>query len=150
MLSNASKYAIRAVLYLAMHSNKSAKIGVTVIANTLVVPQPFLAKLLQQLTRNGYVSSAKGPNGGFFLSDEDLQNSIWDILTCIDGPDKFKRCFLGLEVCNDENPCPAHVIVAPFKAQLFKDFKDKSIGQYAADVKANGQVISLKAFDVPD
>lgn len=147
MLSNASKYAIRAILHLAIHSNISSKIGVVAIADALVIPQPFLAKLLQQLTRNGYVSSSKGPNGGFFLSEIDAKNTIWDIIICIDGPEKFKQCFLGLDVCNDENPCPAHVIVVPFKERLFKDFKDKSIAQYASEVKTNGQVLSLKNFD---
>jgi len=66
MLSNACKYAIRSILYLAINNKENKKFGVKKIAAELETPQPFLAKLLQQLTRNKLVSSAKGPTGGFY------------------------------------------------------------------------------------
>ncbi len=66
MLSNACKYDIRSMLYLVLHTDETKKIGVKKIAEDLDTPQPFLAKLLQQLTRSRLVSSTKGPNGGFF------------------------------------------------------------------------------------
>ena len=68
MLTNACKYAIRSILYLAMHTNEQHKVGVKKIAEELESPQPFLAKLLQQLNKGKLVSSTKGPNGGFYLS----------------------------------------------------------------------------------
>ncbi len=50
MLSNACKYAIRSMLYLVLHTDETKKIGAKKIAEDLDAPQPFLAKLLQQLT----------------------------------------------------------------------------------------------------
>ena len=67
MLSNACKYAIRALLYLAIHTDEATKIGVKKIADEIEVPQPFLSKLLRQLSTNKLISSTKGPGGGFFL-----------------------------------------------------------------------------------
>ena len=66
MLSNACKYAIRSVLYLAIKTDESNKVGVKKIADDLESPQPFLAKLLQQLNKGNLVSSTKGPNGWHF------------------------------------------------------------------------------------
>ena len=80
MLSSANKYAIRSVLFLALYTNESKKIGAKEIADKLESPQPFLAKLLQQLTRDKLISSTKGPNGGFFLSKKNKENTIWDII----------------------------------------------------------------------
>ena len=77
------------VLYLAIHSDATAKIGVKTIAQELETPQPFLAKLLQQLTRDTLVSSTKGPNGGFYLDDNNKQNTVWDVIKSIDGTKKF-------------------------------------------------------------
>ncbi len=148
MLSNASKYAIRSILYLAMHSDKTNKIGVKKIAEELETPQPFLAKLLQQLTKNGLVSSAKGPNGGFFLDEKNKENHVWDIIKNIDGTQKFDQCFLGLDRCDDKNPCPVHFIVSPFKQKILADFRDKTISQFTDEVIKTGKVISLKGFDV--
>ena len=98
MLSNASKYAIKAMLFLVIHTDKSNKIGVKSLAKTLVVPEPFLAKILQKLVRNKLLSSAKGPNGGFYTSESNSKNTICDILQTIDGHLLFDKCFMGLEI----------------------------------------------------
>lgn len=148
MLSNACKYAVRAVLYLALQTDENNKIGVKKIAEELETPQPFLAKLLQQLNKANLVSSTKGPNGGFYLSKQDNKNAVWDIIISIDGSSKFDDCFLGLSKCSDENPCPIHFIVSPFKEKLLENLKDKTITQYVDEMKQTGKVLSLKAFDV--
>ncbi|CAM1354653.1 RrF2 family transcriptional regulator [Tenacibaculum insulae] len=144
MLSNACKYAIRSVLYLSVNFTDNTKVGVKKIAEELKVPQPFLSKLLQQLTKNDLVSSSKGPAGGFYLNEKNLKNTVWDIIKCIDGTTKFDNCFMGLSSCNDLNPCPVHFTVAPFKQKLMIDFKDKSIQQFSEDIKIKGQHIFLK------
>jgi len=148
MLSNACKYAIRSVLYLSIHNTENKKVGVKKIAEELEVPQPFLAKLLQQLTKTKLVSSSKGPTGGFYLSENNLNNTVWDIIKCIDGPTKFDNCFMGLSSCSDLNPCPVHFTVAPFKKKLMEDFKDKNIKEFTESIKLHGRHISLKDFEV--
>lgn len=149
MLSNACKYAIRAILYLALKSDVTTKIGAKAIAEELETPQPFLAKLLQQLTRDKLVSSSKGPNGGFFLNESNLNNTIWDVINSVDGTKKFDQCFLGLSKCNHTNPCPVHFIVAPFKDNILADFKEKTIGEYIKTIKGTRQVITLKNLNLP-
>lgn len=146
MLSNACKYAIRAILYLAIHSDETHKIGVKKIAGEIETPQPFLAQLLRQLTINKLISSTKGPGGGFFLDQKNKGKSVWDVISCIDGTYKFDECFLGLSQCNDISPCPAHYIVSPFKKKILSDFRDKTISKLAAEIEKKGTVISLKGF----
>jgi Rrf2 family iron-sulfur cluster assembly transcriptional regulator len=148
MLSNASKYAIRSILYLTIHSNETKKISAKTIAEKLEISPSFLAKLLQQLTINKLVSSTKGPNGGFFINKANSNKSVWDIIKCIDGLDKFDQCFLGLSACSDTNPCPVHFMVSPFKQKIISDFKDKTIIQFTEEIKKNGSVISLKDLDI--
>lgn len=148
MLSNACKYAIRAVLYLAMYSDGSRKIGVKKIAEELETPQPFLAQLLRNLTTHKLVSSSKGPGGGFFLNKSNREKTIWDLIISIDGTYKFDECFLGLAKCDEENPCPVHSVVAPFKKQILNDFREKNINQLTNEIRKNGTVISLKNLGV--
>ncbi len=148
MLTNACKYAIRAILFLGMHTDETKKIGVKKIAEDVDIPQPFLSKLLQKLTRNNLVSSTKGPNGGFFLNKRNKQNSVWDIIVCIDRKNKFDHCFLGLPKCSDENPCPVHFIVSPFKQNILESFKDKTIAEFVNEIEKTGKVIALKDLDI--
>lgn len=148
MLSNACKYAIRAILYLAIQTDEKTKVSVKKIADALETPQAFLSKLLQQLNKGNLVSSTKGPNGGFYLSEKDKEHAVLDIIKNMDGTSKFEDCFLGLSTCSDENPCPVHFIVSPFKEKLLENFRDKTISQYAIEIKQSGKVLSLKDFDV--
>ena len=148
MLSNACQYAIRSVLYLSIHSTHEIKIGVKKVAEELENPQPFLAKLLQQLAKSNLISSVKGPNGGFYLTEKNLENSLWDIVKCIDGGDKFDNCFLGLSLCDDSNPCPVHFIVTPFKDKLLNDFRDKTLAQFTKEIITTRRVLSLKDYNV--
>lgn len=144
MLTNACKYAIRAVIYLAIHSDADKKLGVKKIAGELEVPQAFLAQLLRKLTRDRLVSSTKGPGGGFFLDKNNRKKSLWDVIVSIDGTFKFDECFLGLAECNEINPCPAHAIVAPFKERILSDFRDKTVDELAEKAKKKGTLLSLK------
>ena len=148
MLSSACKNAIRSILYLAMYSNEIKKIGVKKIAEDLETPQPFLSKLLQQLTKLELISSTKGPYGGFYLSKKDAENTIWSIIKNIEGTSKFDQCFLGLSKCSDEDPCPIHFIVSPFKKELTDNFSNKTIAEYVKEIEQSGKVISLKDFDI--
>jgi Rrf2 family protein len=135
MLTKAAQYAIRSTLYLASNSSEEQKVSVKEIAIALDAPSPFLSKLLQQLSKANLISSAKGPKGGFYISKADSKNSIWDVIHCIDGTDKFKECFLGLNQCSNSNPCSVHELVVVFRDRLRQQFKDKNIEQLAQDIK---------------
>jgi len=147
MLSNACQYAIRSVLYLALYGGENNKLGAKAIAEELEVPPPFLAKLLQKLSRNNLISSLKGPKGGFYLNETDKKNTVLNIIECIDGTDTFSACFLGLKQCSDTNPCPVHFTVAPFKKKLMRDFNEKNIAQFAEEIKEQ-ENITIKNIDL--
>ena len=148
MLSNACQYAVRSILYLALHASAENKKGVKAISEALEIPQPFTAKLLQRLVKGDLITSAKGPKGGFYLSKANFKNSIWDVVNCVDKGHNFEACFLGLAECEDDNPCPVHHIVAPFKKQILDDFRDKSIAKLSEEIKNSNKVISIRAFDL--
>lgn len=131
-----------------MCSDEKNKIGVKIISGELEVPHPFLAKLLQQLNKSNLVTSTKGPYGGFYLSEENKQKTVWDIVLNIDGYDKFNQCFLGLSKCGDDNPCPVHFTVSAFKQKIFQDFKEKTIAEFVKEIQIKGRYISLKSFDI--
>ena len=144
MLSNQSKYAIRAVLYLAIYSSKTNKIGAKKVAELIDVPAPFLAKIFQTLSREKIITSAKGPNGGFFLTEKELSKNLMDIIECIDGLDSFNSCYVGLPKCSDENPCAIHHIAAPCRDLLVKELTERSIKNFAEDTKEGKSFIFLK------
>ncbi len=148
MLSNASKYAIRAVLFLAENSETKKKFGAKKIAEELEIPLHFIAKLLQQLAKTKVISSTKGPRGGFYTTKKNLENNVCAILDVIESGSVFEECFMGLPKCGDENPCPVHHIVAPFKEQILSKFKVQSIRQFSEEIQENGSYLSLKGIEL--
>lgn len=144
MLSNSCKYAIRAVIYIALNSNKTKKIGSKIVAEKLKMPQPFLAKILQELSKRHIISSSKGPNGGFYLTPVNLDNSVLDIVDTIDGFDKFNKCFLGLHTCSGDKPCSVHHIVEPFKNDILLKLSNNTIAQFAEEIRSGKSFISLE------
>ena len=140
MLSKASKHAVRGVLYLQYFASKDLKISAKQVAEELEIPAPFLSKILQKLTKKRIISSIKGPFGGFYLSKADEKNTLLDIIACVDGIDKFNDCFLGQLECNEENPCVVHHLYAPFKNELLKKLKNKTILELAKEYAINNNL----------
>lgn len=147
MLTNASKYAIRAVLYLAESSSAEDKFGAKHIADELEIPLHFIAKLLQKLAKEKVISSTKGPRGGFYTTKKDLSNNVCAILEVIENDTILEECFLGLPRCHDENPCPIHHIVSPFKKAILDKFELQSIAELSEEIKKDGSLLSLKGIE---
>ena len=118
MFSKSCKNAIRAVLYLAIHSDEDRKLGVDSIATELGVSRHFLAKTLQLLAKADFISSARGPNGGFYLNAANRRSNLLSIIRYMDGPESVSECVLGLPNCSNDNPCPFHVHVKKFRDGL--------------------------------
>ena len=71
MFSKATEYALRATIYIAKKSTEEKKLGIEEISRAIDSPQSFTAKILQALTKdNKVVSSVRGPNGGFFITEK--------------------------------------------------------------------------------
>ena len=135
MLSKSSKYAIRAVLFLSINSNENNKLSPIEIAKSIDIPAPFIAKILQELTKRGLISSLKGRGGGFYLTENNKKNSLISIVDSIDGVDKFQECMLGLPVCSGLNPCPMHNTIAPLRNNIVEHLTNKTIDELASEVK---------------
>lgn len=134
MLSNSSKYAINAVIYLAANSSESKRIGVKEVADALHIPLPFLAKILQALVRKKVISSNKGPGGGFWLTDDEKEQPLMRVVEQIGEADKFIKCVMSLRPCSDEKPCPLHTSVQPFRDNFRKELTENSIAAFAEKV----------------
>jgi Rrf2 family protein len=134
MISKSSKYAIKAILYLAAHTNEHNKMMVKDIAAPINVPQAYIAKLLQELSKRHIISSTRGPKGGFYLDEINRKKSIMDIIEVIDGEKKFNSCILSLKNCDHEKPCPLHENMYPIKKNFIESFRNKTIEEASNEV----------------
>lgn len=134
MLSSKCKYAFRSVLFLAANSSPKQKCGLKEISAKLHIPTPYLGKILQELVVKGIISSTKGPNGGFFLSDLNKNLKLTKVVEKVDGLSVFNSCGLGLEKCSADHPCPIHYEFILSRDSLKSLLDSKSIAELSQEV----------------
>jgi Rrf2 family protein len=108
MFSKSCEYAIRSVIIICQNSQQGLKTNVKEISERAGVPEPYIAKVMQILSKARVVQSIKGPGGGFYLSPESKELKLIDVVKAIDGDSLFTSCGLGLKECSEKNPCPLH------------------------------------------
>ncbi len=134
MFAHTSKYALKALHYIAVHSSKEKRVLAKDVAIALDLQKPFLSKILKQLAAKDFIQSVKGPYGGFYLTDEQKEKSVMDIIIELEGKDGFSQCILNFESCNEINPCPIHNLVAFEKESLRKAIKNVRITDLHEDL----------------
>ncbi len=144
MISKTCGYGIRGVVYLATKIEENRKVGIQEIAAELEIPQHFLAKILQDLARKKVIQSVKGPHGGFFIKESVLDMPVLEIVEMIDGDGYKTRCFMAIEECSSENPCPLHHDFSVFRSGIVKRLREKTIRDLSEGVFEGHSFLSYR------
>jgi len=142
-LTRAADYAVRVMIHMA-----GLPLGTTVrlrtLATAVVVPENFLAKVLQTLSRAGMVLSRRGPDGGFELVPSSMQATILDVVDAVEGPVQLNSCLGESGCCERKEWCPAHKVWAEAQIAMLKVLGRDTIGELAMRV-AKSQTVELTA-----
>ena len=130
-------------MYIVSKTGDGSKAGIKDIARFTDTPEPFIAKVLQLLVRKGIVSSAKGPNGGFYIDRKMSRIALIDIVKAIDGDSLFVSCGLGIKNCSERKPCPIHFEYKAIRDRVTEMLKNNNI-QDLANGLAKGETFLLK------
>ncbi|MCK9381143.1 MAG: Rrf2 family transcriptional regulator [Sulfuritalea sp.] len=135
ILSRTSQYAIQALIFVATQP-RGVPVLIRTIADHLGVPPPYLAKIMQNLSRGKLIHSFRGRQGGVCLCEGGEKTDLMQILTLIEGPGLADNCVLGLKVCGDETACPMHTEWKPIKTKILKLLNQQTLGKLAAAVQS--------------
>ena len=145
LYSLSCEYAIRALTYLAQRpAGKLTLLGE--IAEAEGIPRAFLAKVLQDLVREGLLRSARGPAGGYALADSPENTSLYEIRRAVDGVEDLERCAVGLDPCTDDTPCPLHEMYKPLKAAIERYLRQTTVADLARGIWEKRALIAQRAL----
>ncbi len=116
-LSRAGEYAVRCVLYLAQREPGEVTPR-WAVAQAMEIPEPFLAKIGQQLARAGIVEILQGAKGGFRLSRSPEEISLLEVVEAVMGELFLNDCLLRPESCSRSPHCMVHKIWCKAREQL--------------------------------
>ncbi len=110
MLTQRSRYALRAMMFLAQAPTGSPPIPMNRIAAEANVPRKFLELILADLREAGFLHSHRGKMGGYLLARPTHLISLGEIIRVIEGPLALVPCvsrtaYRRCNDCKDEATC---------------------------------------------
>lgn len=121
-------YALRGILYIALICKDKKRVQADEIARVLIIPKPFLSKVMKKIVKHGILSSMKGPYGGFSLNEKTLSTPLLELILIMENDAGLDNCVLRLKKCNSDHPCPMHHKMEIFKKDLFQLFSKTTVG----------------------
>jgi Rrf2 family protein len=107
-LSQTAEHALRAVLFLARQPD-GVRVPAETIADALDAPRNYMSKTLGLLAREGLITGARGPTGGFRLERSPAELTLAEVVRAFEEPaSRSAACLEGGRLCDGNAPCGAH------------------------------------------
>jgi Rrf2 family protein len=97
-ISQSSAYAMHALMYMTRHITQ-LPVTSRAIALAEGIPHGYLAKILQQLVKAGFIRSVKGRDRGYVFARPPEEISLLDLFEGLDGESLFSDCPLRHCAC---------------------------------------------------
>ncbi|WP_431469025.1 RrF2 family transcriptional regulator [Sphingosinithalassobacter sp. LHW66-3] len=142
MLTQRSRYALRAMLFLAEQPVGSRPIPMNRIAAETNVPRKFLEAIFADLRDAGFVHSHRGKLGGYCLSKPTHLVSLGEIIRVIEGPLALVPCvsrtaYRPCPDCADEASCAIRHAMARVRDETARILDGTSLADAGSeDLKA--------------
>lgn len=128
--TKAEGYGIFGLMYLA--EQPFGKITpLSEISEAQEVPEKFLAKIFQALSKSGLIRSHRGVKGGFTLGKPADQITLKEILEGIMGPYFIAKCLNADDAC-DRELCAIRILLNRVQGAMMDVFTKHTLADLAA------------------
>jgi Rrf2 family iron-sulfur cluster assembly transcriptional regulator len=104
-ITRTGEYGLRGLLFLAKQPPEKVTL-ISKISRDQNIPEAFLAKIFQRLSKTGLLRSVRGAKGGFSLGKPAHQITMREIIEALEGPIALNRCLVKKGECEEERSCP--------------------------------------------
>ena len=105
-LTTKGRYAVTAMLDLALHESLGP-VNLMDISKRQGISLAYLEQLFLRLRKQGLISSARGPGGGYRLQQSRADISVADVIRAVDEQVDATRCG-GHQNCQADERCLTH------------------------------------------
>lgn len=130
MLSQAVGYAATALGHIAAAGGKP--VSIKEVSAAAEIPAPYLAKIINSLSRRGLVNTQRGIGGGVTLARAPTTITLYDICEALGDPVTQLRCMMGTAECSDDRACPCHSFWVAQRAKQIRFLKEATIADVAS------------------
>lgn len=132
MINKKTKYALKALIYLADKSSPSRPVLIAILAEKERIPKKFLEVILLDLKNNGILQSRKGKGGGYCLAQPAASVKLSQIMRIIEGPIAplpclSKTAYRKCDECRDEETCSIRIILKDHYEEQLKFYEKTTL-----------------------
>lgn len=133
-ISEASSIAIHSLAFLA---DSEGSVNVNLIAAETGFSRNHISKVMQTLVKHGYLSSGRGPRGGFEIRKNAVDINLLEIIELIEGRRNEHFCGISEEKCPFES-CVFGELPAEFDNKFREYYSHRTIG----DIKVARKMVN--------
>jgi Rrf2 family iron-sulfur cluster assembly transcriptional regulator len=126
-LSTKGRYAVTAMLDLALHDQKGP-VTLAEISENQGISLSYLEQLFAALRSKQLVRGVRGPGGGYYLGRASHEISIADIICAVDEWVEFTRC-KGRKDCRNGDRCLTHDLWNDLSDEIFNFLSGITLGE---------------------
>jgi len=119
-LTREGDYAVRVIVDLASRPRREL-VRTDDLSSTTGVPRPYLAKIIQVLSRANLVQTRLGPTGGVFLLRDPAAITLRQMVEAVEGPIYLNRCLIRPGECPRDSFCPVHPVWGRIQAAFIRE-----------------------------
>jgi Rrf2 family protein len=130
-LTMTGEYSVRAMLHLASKPFGSI-VPIGEISTQWDIPEEFLRKIVQVLSKSGLILSRRGMGGGIELSRPAVDITLLEIIEATEGKLALNKCLIESGVCHREAWCAVHLLWQEVQDKMKEILRSKSLAELAA------------------
>jgi Rrf2 family protein len=137
-ITRTGEYGLRGLLFLVRQPPDKVAL-ISEVSEAQKIPETFLAKIFQRLSKAGLLRSVRGSGGGFYLAKPPEQITMKEVIEALEGPIAINRCVAGKGACESEEECPLHEAWKRAQQSLMEVLGKTTMEDLAKNKKAKKQ-----------
>ncbi len=129
--TKAEGYGLHGVIFLAEQPEGKVT-PLSEISEAQKVPEKFLAKIFQNLTKAGLIKPYRGVKGGFAMARPADKITVREVLESIQGPYYFTKCLEDKSVCDRIDTCSIRKLIGLAQKRVLNLFEEHTIADLAS------------------
>ncbi|MFZ5354101.1 MAG: RrF2 family transcriptional regulator [Bacillota bacterium] len=124
-MSEMTSLALHGIMYIGLQEN--TLVSVKEVAEALGASEAHLSKVLQKLVKAGFLSSIRGPKGGFALAKAKDKIKLYEIYELFEGKvNEDCGCPMSRKQCAFK-ACPFKKVFSLCYKEFYKEFTEKTL-----------------------
>ena len=122
-ITRAGEYAVRCILYMS-GKDYNKIISRKEISKDMEIPDQFLGKIAQQLSRSGFLEIVQGAKGGYRLLKKPEKITLLDVIESVSGEIFLNDCIMNPDSCRRSSSCAVNTVWEKAREQLRSTLRD--------------------------